>query len=52
MKKIVIYVVVFDPIKILIAWAYQINHQNPIFVKAINIVGRKMARNTHKTANY
>ena len=41
MKKIVIYVVV--PIKI--------NHWNLSFVKAINVVGRKMTRNTHKMAN-
>ena len=28
MKIIVIYVVVFDPIKILIPWAHQNDHQN------------------------
>ena len=48
MKKIVIYVVVFDPIKILVN---QKNRQNLSFAKAINVVGRKMTRNTPKTAN-
>ena len=51
MKKIVIYVVVFDPIKILVGWAYQNDRRNLSFVKAINVVGRKMARNTRKMAN-
>ena len=52
MKKILIYVVVFDPIKILIPWAHQNDHQNLSFVKTINLVGRKMTRNTLKMANY
>ena len=51
MKKIVIYVVVFDPIKILICWAHQNDHQKLRFVKAINVVCRKMTRNTRKRAN-
>ena len=51
MKKIVIYVVVFDPIKILIYWAHQHDCQNLRFVKAINLVGRKMTRNTRKMTN-
>ena len=51
MKKIVIHVVVFDPIKILVCWAYQNDHQNLTFVKAINVVGRKITRNTRKIAN-
>ena len=51
MKKIVIYVVVFDPIKILICWAHQNDRQNLSFVKAITVVGRKMTRNTRKMAN-
>ena len=51
MKKIVIYVVVFDPIKILVGWAYQNDRRNLSFVKAINVVGRKMTRNTRKMAN-
>ena len=51
MKKIVICVVVFDPIKILVCWAHQNDHQNLSFVKAINVVGRKMTRNTRKMAN-
>ena len=37
--KNVIYVVVFDPIKILIGWAHQNDRQNLSFEKAINIVG-------------
>ena len=41
MKKIVIYVVVFDPIKILVGWAHQNDHQNLSFVKAINVIGTK-----------
>ena len=52
MKKIVIYVVVFDPIKILVGWAHQNDSQNLSFVKTINLVGRKMTRNTLKMANY
>ena len=50
MKKIVIYVVVFNPIKILIGWAHQNDHQNLSFVRAVNVVGRKMTRNTCKMA--
>ena len=38
MKKIVIYVVVFDPIKILVGWAHQNYYQNLGFVKAINVI--------------
>jgi hypothetical protein len=41
MKKIVIYVVAFNPIKILISWAHQNDCQNLSFVKAINVVGEK-----------
>ena len=52
MKKNVIYVVVFDPIKILIDWAHQNDRQNLSFVKVINVVGRKITRNTGKTANF
>ena len=48
MKKIVIYVVVFYPIKIIVGWAHQNNRENLSFVKAINVVGEKMARNTSK----
>ena len=51
MKKIEIYAVVFYPIKILVSWAHQNDRQNLIFVKAINVVGRKMTRNTAKKAN-
>ena len=51
MKEIVIYVVVFDPIEILVGWAHQNDCQNLSFVKAINVVDRKITRNTRKTAN-
>ena len=51
MKKILIYFVVFDPIKILVGWVYQNDRQNLSFVKGINVVGRKMTRNTHKMPN-
>ena len=46
-----VYVIAFDPIKILTCWAIQNDRQNLSFVKAINEVGEKMARNTHKMAN-
>ena len=46
-----IHVVVFDPIKILVGWAYQNDRRNLSFVKATNVVGEKMARNTRKMAN-
>ena len=52
MKKIVIYVVVFDPIKILVGWAHQNDRQNLSFVKAISAFGKKMARNLRKMANF
>ena len=51
MQKIVIYVVVFDSIKILVGWAQQNDFQNLSFVKAINVVARKMTRNIRKMAN-
>ena len=51
MENIVIYVVVFEPIKILIGWTHQNDRQKLSFVKAINVVGRKMIRNTRKLAN-
>ena len=47
-----IYVVAFDPIKILTCWAPQNDRQNLSFVKATNVVGEKMARNTCKMANH
>ena len=49
-KKIVIYVITFDPTKIFIDWAHQNDCQNLIFVKAINVVVKKMARNGRKVA--
>ena len=51
MKTIVIYAVVFDPIKILICWAHQNDRQNRRFVKAITVVDRKMTRSTRRMAN-
>ena len=40
-KAFVIYVVAFDPNKILTCWAHQNDSQNLIFVKAINEAGKK-----------
>ena len=40
MTKIVIHVVVFDPIKISIGLAHQNDLQKLSFVKAINVVGK------------
>jgi hypothetical protein len=51
MKEIVIYVLVLDPIKILVGCAHQNECQNLSLLKAINVVGRKMTRNTRKMAN-
>ena len=51
MKEIVIYVVVFDPIKILVGWAHQNERQTLSFVKAINVIVRKITRNTRKMDN-
>ena len=45
-----IYVVAFDPIKIMTCWALQNDCQNLSFVKATNVVGEKMAGNTCKMA--
>jgi hypothetical protein len=50
-KKIVIYDVAFDPIKILTCWMLQNDCQNLSFVKAFNVVGKKKARNTCKMAD-
>ena len=51
MINLVIYVVAFAPNKILTCWAHQNDSQNLSFVKAINEVGQKTARNTCKMAN-
>ena len=52
MKKLVIYVVAVNPIKILISWAHQNDCQNLSLVKAINVVGEKRPEIcTSKTAN-
>ena len=50
MKKFVIYVVAFDPIRILTCWVLQNDRQSLIFVKATNGVGKKTVRNTCKMA--
>ena len=50
-QKKVFYVIAFDLIKILKSWASQNDCQNLSFVKAIIVVGKKMARNTCKMAN-
>ena len=47
-----IYVVAFDPIKILTCWVLQNDRQNLSFVKAINLVGKKMNKNGGKMAIY
>ena len=46
-----IYVVGFDPIKILTCWALQNDRENLSFVKDTNVVGKQMAGNTCKMAN-
>ena len=51
MIRIVIYVVAFDPNKILPCWALQNDRQNLRFVKTINVVVKKMDRNGCKMAN-
>ena len=45
-----IYVVASDQNKILTCWVHQNDSQNLSFVKAINDIGEKMARNTCKMA--
>ena len=47
-----IYVVAFDPIKILIGWVFQNDRQNISFVKDEHTYGKKMARNGPKTVIY
>ena len=47
-----IYVIGFDPIKIYTDWAHQNDRQNLIFVKAINVVVKKMARNGLKIVSF
>ena len=51
MKRIVMNVVAFDPIKILTCWALQNDSQKLSFVTAIYEVGEKLARNTSKWSN-
>ena len=50
-KKIVIYVINFDPTKIFIDWAHQNDSQNLSFVKVINVVVKEMTRNGCTLAN-
>ena len=45
LNTFVIYVLAFDPIKINALYASQNDRQNLSFVKDINVVGNKMARN-------
>ena len=52
MKKIVIYFIAFDPILSFTCWTLQNDCHNLSFVKATNVVGKKMARNGHKMAIY
>ena len=52
MKKIVIYVLVFDLIKIQNCQASQNDRLNLFFVKDFHAVGQKMARNGSKMAIY
>ena len=51
MNQTVIYVIAFDPIKIMTCWALQNDSQNLSFVKAFNVVVKKMAGNAYKMAN-
>ena len=50
-KKIVIYDVAFDPMKIQTCLAPQNDFQNLIFVKDNYVVGKKMTRNGPKKPN-
>jgi hypothetical protein len=50
-NKNVFYVIAFDLIKILRSWASQNDRQILSFMKAINIVGEKMTRNSRKMVN-
>ena len=51
-KKIVFYVVVLDPIRIQISQAHQNDHQNLIFMRDINVVAKKIARNGRKKTTH
>ena len=50
MTKNVFYVVVFDQIGIQISWAHRNDHQNLGFMRDINEVAEKMARNGFEIA--
>ena len=50
-KKKVFYVIAFDLIKILKCWASQNDGQILSFVKANNVFGKKMTRNSVKMSN-
>ena len=47
-KENVFYAIDFDLIKIKISWASQNDHQILNFVKATNVVGKKMSRYSSK----
>ena len=46
-----IYVVAFDPTKILTYWGPQNDRRNLSFGKATNVVGQEMAQNNCEMAN-
>ena len=48
MKPFVLFVIAFDPIKILTYWAPQNDRLNLSFVKDINLDGEKMTINSRK----
>ena len=48
--KIVFYIIVVDQMGVQIIWAHQNDHQNIIFMRDINEVAKKMARNGLKIA--
>ena len=50
-KKKVFDVIAFDLIQILKSWAYQNDHQILNFVKAFNVVGKKMTRSIVKMSD-
>ena len=51
-KRNVIYIIALDLIKIWIIWALQNDCQNLGFVKNINVLGKKMIRNTYKNGQH
>ena len=49
-KRKVFHVITFHLIKIQISWKCQNDHQILSFIKAMNVVGKKMARKRHEMA--